>query len=29
MKIKVLSDSTCDLSHDLLTANDITVVPLS
>ena len=29
MKIKILSDSTCDLSQELLTANDITVVPLT
>ena len=29
MKIKILSDSTCDLSADLLAANDITLVPLT
>ena len=29
MKIKILSDSTCDLSNALLEANDITVVPLT
>ncbi|MBQ7345731.1 MAG: DegV family protein [Oscillospiraceae bacterium] len=29
MKIKILSDSTCDLSQELLTANDITLVPLT
>ena len=29
MKIKILSDSTCDLSKDLLVANDITLVPLT
>ena len=29
MKIKVLSDSTCDLSQALLTANDIALVPLT
>ena len=29
MKIKILSDSTCDLNRELLEANDITLVPLS
>ena len=29
MKIKILSDSTCDLSQELLEANDITLVPLT
>ena len=29
MKIKILSDSTCDLSQELLAANDITLVPLT
>ena len=29
MKIKILSDSTCDLSADILAANDITLVPLT
>jgi len=29
MKIKILSDSTCDLSKELLTENDITLVPLT
>lgn len=29
MKIKILSDSTCDLSRDLLETYDITLVPLS
>lgn len=29
MKIKILSDSTCDLSQELLDANDITLVPLT
>ena len=29
MKIKILSDSTCDLSQELLTANDIAIVPLT
>ena len=29
MKIKILSDSTCDLSSELLTANDISLVPLT
>ena len=29
MKIKILSDSTCDLSQELLTKHDITVVPLT
>ncbi len=29
MKIKVLSDSTCDLSSDLLQKNDITMIPLT
>ena len=29
MKIKILSDSTCDLSPELLAANDITLVPLT
>ena len=29
MKIKILSDSTCDLSQELLAANDITIVPLT
>ncbi len=29
MKIKILSDSTCDLSRELLEANDITIVPLT
>ena len=29
MNIKILSDSTCDLSEDLLKANDITLVPLT
>ena len=29
MKIKILSDSTCDLSKELLEANDITLVPLT
>lgn len=28
MKIKVLSDSTCDLSAELIAENDITIVPL-
>ncbi len=29
MKIKILSDSTCDLSAEILAANDITLVPLT
>ena len=29
MKIKILSDSTCDLSKELLEAHDITLVPLT
>ena len=29
MKIKILSDSTCDLSQELIAANDITIVPLT
>ena len=29
MKIKILSDSTCDLSKQLLDENDITLVPLT
>ena len=29
MKIKILSDSTCDLSPELLAANDITLIPLT
>ena len=29
MKIKILSDSTCDLSPELLAANNITLVPLT
>ncbi len=29
MKIKITSDSTCDLSEDLLKENDITVIPLT
>ena len=29
MKIKILSDSTCDLSQELLIANDITLIPLT
>ena len=29
MKIKILSDSTCDLSQELLEAHDITLVPLT
>ncbi len=29
MKIKILSDSTCDLSQDLLQKHDITIVPLT
>ena len=29
MKIKILSDSTCDLSPELLSANDISLVPLT
>ena len=29
MKIKILSDSTCDLSQDLLEKYDITVIPLT
>ena len=29
MKIKILSDSTCDLSPELLAANDVTLVPLT
>ena len=29
MKIKILSDSTCDLSQELLNKHDITVVPLT
>ena len=29
MKIKILSDSTCDLSADILSAHDITLVPLT
>ena len=29
MKIKILSDSTCDLSQDLVKANDITLIPLT
>ena len=28
MKIKILSDSTCDLSQELLAQNDITLIPL-
>ncbi len=29
MKIKILSDSTCDLSKELIEQNDITVIPLT
>ena len=29
MKIKILSDSTCDLSQDLLSQYDITLIPLT
>jgi len=29
MKIKILSDSTCDLSKELIEQNDITIVPLT
>ena len=29
MKIKILSDSTCDLSREQLNANDITLFPLT
>ena len=29
MKIKILSDSTCDLSPELLAANEVTLVPLT
>jgi DegV family protein with EDD domain len=29
MKIKILSDSTCDLSQELIAANDITIIPLT
>lgn len=29
MRIKIMSDSTCDLSKDLLEKNDITIVPLT
>lgn len=29
MKIKILADSTCDLSQELVQANDITVIPLT
>jgi len=29
MKIKILSDSTCDLSRALVEANDITIIPLT
>ena len=29
MKIKILSDSTCDLSQELLEKNDITLIPLT
>ena len=29
MKIKILSDSTCDLSAQLLAEHDITLVPLT
>ena len=29
MNIKILSDSTCDLSQDLLTQNNITLIPLT
>lgn len=29
MRIKILSDSTCDLSRELLDANDITLIPLT
>ena len=29
MKIKILSDSTCDLSRELLEQNDITLIPLT
>ncbi len=29
MKIKILSDSTCDLSQELIAANNITIVPLT
>ena len=29
MKIKILSDSTCDLSKELIQANDITLIPLT
>ena len=29
MKIKIISDSTCDLSADLVAQNDITIVPLT
>lgn len=29
MKIKILSDSTCDLSKELLDKNDITIIPLT
>ena len=29
MKIKILSDSTCDLSQELLEKNNITLMPLT
>ncbi len=29
MKIKILADSTCDLSQDIVKANDITLIPLT
>ena len=29
MKIKILSDSSCDLNQELLTKHNITLVPLS
>ena len=29
MRIKILADSTCDLSEALVAANDITIVPLT
>ena len=29
MKIKILSDSTCDLSKEILAANDVTLMPLT
>ena len=29
MKIKIISDSTCDLTQQLIEQNDITIIPLT